>query len=60
MVKYADDADKSNIRECFESIPKQLAKENKITLLLIYEFDILGFKEAIHHFRQPSYNNISV
>ena len=29
MVKYADDADKSNIRECFESIPKQLAKENK-------------------------------
>ena len=27
MVKYADDADKSNIRECFESIPKQLAKE---------------------------------
>lgn len=29
MVKYADDSDKSNIRECFESIPKQLAKENK-------------------------------
>lgn len=29
MVKYADDADKSRIRECFESIPKQLAKENK-------------------------------
>ena len=29
MVKYADDADKPNIRECFESIPKQLAKENK-------------------------------
>ena len=29
MVKYADDADKSHIRECFESIPKQLAKENK-------------------------------
>lgn len=29
MVKYADDADKSRIRECFESIPMQLAKENK-------------------------------
>lgn len=29
MVKYADDSDKPNIRECFESIPKQLAKENK-------------------------------
>lgn len=29
MVKYAEDADKSRIRECFEAIPKQLAKENK-------------------------------
>ena len=29
MVKYADNGDKSRIRECFESIPKQLAKENK-------------------------------
>lgn len=29
MVKYANDSDKPNIRECFESIPKQLAKENK-------------------------------
>lgn len=29
MVKYADDTDKSRIRECFESIPKQLAKDNK-------------------------------
>ena len=29
MVKYADNADKARIRECFESIPKQLAKENK-------------------------------
>lgn len=29
MVKYADDADKPHIRECFESIPKQLAKKNK-------------------------------
>lgn len=29
MVKYADEADKPHIRECFESIPKQLAKENK-------------------------------
>jgi len=29
MVKYAPDADKSKIRECFESIPRQLAKENK-------------------------------
>ncbi len=29
MVKYADDADKPLIRECFESIPKQLARENK-------------------------------
>ena len=29
MVKYASDADKARIRECFESIPRQLAKENK-------------------------------
>jgi len=29
MVKYSDDADKPHIRECFESIPSQLAKENK-------------------------------
>ena len=29
MLKYADNGDKSRIRECFESIPKQLAKENK-------------------------------
>ena len=29
MVKYADSADKPHIRQCFESIPSQLAKENK-------------------------------
>lgn len=29
MVKYAEDADKPHIRQCFESIPRQLAKENK-------------------------------
>ena len=29
MVKYASQNDKSLIKECFESIPKQLAKENK-------------------------------
>jgi hypothetical protein len=29
MVKYALDKDKPHIRECFNSIPKQLAKENK-------------------------------
>ena len=29
MVKYTDDSDKPHIRECFESIPRQLAKENK-------------------------------
>lgn len=29
MVKYADEKDKPLIRECFQSIPKQLAKENK-------------------------------
>ena len=29
MVKYANESDKSKIRECFESIPKQLSKENK-------------------------------
>ena len=28
-VKYAPDKDKPHIRECFNSIPKQLAKENK-------------------------------
>ncbi len=29
MVKYADHKDKSKIKECFQSIPKQLSKENK-------------------------------
>ena len=29
MVKYARKEDKPRIRECFESIPRQLAKENK-------------------------------
>ncbi len=29
MIKYADKKDKSCIRECFESIPRQLSKENK-------------------------------
>lgn len=29
MVKYSEDAYKPYIRECFESIPTQLAKENK-------------------------------
>ena len=29
MIKYAPDKDKPDIRECFNSIPKQLAKENK-------------------------------
>lgn len=29
MVKYAEKKDKSRIKECFRSIPKQLSKENK-------------------------------
>lgn len=29
MVKYAERRDKSRIKECFQSIPKQLSKENK-------------------------------
>lgn len=29
MVKYADKKDKARIAECFQSIPKQLSKENK-------------------------------
>lgn len=29
MIKYASKNDKSKIRECFDSIPKQLSKENK-------------------------------
>lgn len=29
MIKYASGGDKSKIRECFDSIPKQLSKENK-------------------------------
>lgn len=29
MVKYAGIADKSRIRECFESIPRQLSRDNK-------------------------------
>lgn len=29
MVKYAEQRDKPKIKECFESIPKQLSKENK-------------------------------
>lgn len=29
MLKYAQTSDKSRIRECFDSIPRQLARENK-------------------------------
>lgn len=29
MIKYANQKDKSRILECFQSIPKQLSKENK-------------------------------
>lgn len=29
MVKYANEADRPFIKECFQSIPRQLAKENK-------------------------------
>lgn len=29
MVKYANHEDRNRIRECFESIPRQLSKENK-------------------------------
>lgn len=29
MIKYAEDSDKALIKECFQSIPKQLSKENK-------------------------------
>lgn len=29
MVKYAENRDKSRIKECFQSIPRQLSKENK-------------------------------
>lgn len=29
MIKYADKKDKSRIIECFQSIPRQLSKENK-------------------------------
>lgn len=29
MVKYAEGKDKQRIRECFQSIPRQLSKENK-------------------------------
>lgn len=29
MMKYANESDKPRIRECFESIPRQLSKENK-------------------------------
>lgn len=29
MVKYAEKRDKSRIKECFQSIPRQLSKENK-------------------------------
>ena len=29
MIKYADKKDKGRIAECFQSIPKQLSKENK-------------------------------
>lgn len=29
MVKYSPNSEKSKIRECFDSIPRQLAKENK-------------------------------
>ena len=46
MVKYASDDDKPFIRECFESIPKQLAKENKK-----FQFSVVkpGGRSSMYH-----------
>lgn len=46
MVKYAPDEDKPYIRECFESIPKQLAKENKK-----FQFSVVkpGGRSSMYH-----------
>lgn len=33
MIKYANPGDRSRIRECFESIPRQLARDNKNLLI---------------------------
>ena len=41
MIKYADKKDKSCITECFESIPRQLAKENKNSSIHLSKKELL-------------------
>lgn len=44
MIKYIDKKDKSLIRECFLSIPKQLSKENKKFQYFIVKKGATAFK----------------
>lgn len=46
MVKYADKKDKAVIKECFQSIPKQLSKENKKFQYSVVKKGATAFKFA--------------
>lgn len=52
MMKYANDEDKPHIRECFESIPRQLSKENKK-----FQYSVIrkGGKAAHDYLHQETY-----
>lgn len=56
MVKYADKKDKSRIKECFQSIPKQLAKENKKFQYAVVKKDLLhrNMQEAFSGLKMPA------
>lgn len=71
MVKYADRKDKAVIRECFQSIPKQLSKENKKFQYSVvkkgrYRFQVCGQpamdRGCRHHYPllQPFHHGTSV
>lgn len=46
MIKYANQKDKSRILECFQSIPKQLSKENKKFQYSVVKKGSTAFKYA--------------
>lgn len=55
MVKYAEKKDKSHIRECFQSIPKQFSKENKKFQYSVVKKALLhpSMREACSGLRMP-------
>lgn len=49
MVKYADKKDKANIKECFQSISKQMSKENKK-----FQYSVVKKGQPLQNIREVS------